>query len=134
MTRRYNLTVETFEEGGDRPVVTHIFHGDSPEQAEVFYQAHLQTDQFLRDCADGHFGDMPCRNLILPLEKARWSCADPRTQAVRVADVALVGPAMITAALLLPRKHRWLALPLGAMGVLTIGYNARNYGIVARRG
>jgi hypothetical protein len=131
MGARYNLTVETFEEGGDRPVVTH--HGETPEQAEVFYQAHLKSDAFLRDCTEGHFGDMPCRNVILPLQKARWSCSDPKTQAVRVADVAIVGPAMVAAAALLPRKHRWLALPLGVMGVLTMGYNYRNHRIVARR-
>lgn len=68
---RYDLTVETYEEGGLHPVVTHIFHGDSPGQALAFYRAHLKSDAFLRKCRTGHFGKMPCRNVILPMRRRR---------------------------------------------------------------
>ncbi len=66
---RYDLTVETYEEGGTRPVVTHTFHGNSPRQALAFYAAHLKSDKFLRECATGFFGvsQMPCRNVVHPI-------------------------------------------------------------------
>lgn len=71
MAIRYDLTVETYEEGGQHPVVTHVFHGESPKQALAFYRAHLRSDKFLRDCARGHFGRMPCRNVMHPIVQRR---------------------------------------------------------------
>ncbi len=66
---QYDLTVDTYEEGGKHPMLTHIFHGDSPEQAVAFYRAHLKSDAFLRKCRAGHFGKMPCRNVIHPIRR-----------------------------------------------------------------
>ncbi len=54
----------------------------------------------------------------------------PKTQLVRLADVAVVGPVMVLGAALLPSKHRLVAWPLGILGVLTVLYNARNYLII----
>lgn len=55
---------------------------------------------------------------------------DPRSpikpQFVRLVDVALIGPIMVTAALLLPAKYNLIRWTLGAFGVSTIVYNARN--------
>jgi hypothetical protein len=59
-----DIIVQTFEEGGRTPVVTHIFHGKTYSQALGFYKAHLRADRFLRDCNDGHFGKMACRNVL----------------------------------------------------------------------
>ncbi len=50
-----------------------------------------------------------------------------KTQAVRVADVVFVGPAMLLAAGRLPKTQRPLAWVLGLLGALTVLYNARNY-------
>lgn len=49
-----------------------------------------------------------------------------KPQAVRIADVFLIGPAMIWAGLDL-RPPRWLRWGMIAAGVGTIVYNARNY-------
>lgn len=49
-----------------------------------------------------------------------------KPQAVRVADVFLIGPAMIWAGLDIS-PPRWLRWGLVAAGVGTIVYNARNY-------
>lgn len=68
---RFDLTVETYEEGGEHPVVTHVFHGKTPEQAVAFYRAHLKSDKFLRDCVRGRFGKMPCRNVMHPIVPRR---------------------------------------------------------------
>ncbi len=54
-----------------------------------------------------------------------------KPQMVRIADVVLIGPIMVTAALLLPAKHQTIRWALGALGVSTIVYNARNYVAIA---
>ncbi len=66
----YDLIVETYE--GDRsvPVVTHIFHGNTPDQAKAFYRAHLKADSFMRKCgSQGRFGNFQCRNVIRGIKK-----------------------------------------------------------------
>ncbi len=50
-----------------------------------------------------------------------------KSQAVRLVDVAVIGPVMIWAGVDLRKKRPWLAALLGVFGVATIGYNARNY-------
>jgi hypothetical protein len=54
-------------------------------------------------------------------------CVTPRTQTVRLIEVALVGPAMIAGATALRRRVPWLAWSLGLLGVATVGYNAISY-------
>lgn len=43
--------VEIYE-GGSYPVVTHKFHGQNQDEALRYYQAHLQSDSFLRQCTE----------------------------------------------------------------------------------
>ena len=51
-----------------------------------------------------------------------------KTQAVRIADVFLIGPLMMWGGIeLLEGGHRARGGLLAALGVATIGYNARNY-------
>ena len=50
-----------------------------------------------------------------------------KTQTIRIADVVFVGPVMLYASRRLPKTDQPLALILGALGLLTIFYNARNY-------
>ena len=61
-------------------------------------------------------------------------CEHPKTQLVRLLDVSVVGPVMILAAWVLPKTYRSLAIALGALGTLTVGYNARNYLSIRQRG
>lgn len=51
-----------------------------------------------------------------------------KPQAVRLADVFIIGPVMIAGAVVVSRTgRRGLGAALGALGVATIAYNARNY-------
>ena len=44
--------------GYDYPVVEHIFRGETLEEALSYYDAHLTTDEFFRDCTEtGTFRD-----------------------------------------------------------------------------
>ena len=76
MAKIYDRVVNTYEEGGRTPVVTHIFHGKSPKQSAAFCRAHLKSDKFFYDCSKaggGHFGKMVCRNKfvgVFPREAA----------------------------------------------------------------
>lgn len=59
----YELIVETFE--GSKLVVTHIFHGDTADEAEDMYKAHLEADKFLCKCKeDKKYKDFKCRNKV----------------------------------------------------------------------
>lgn len=66
MNKAWCITVETYEESDPRPVVTHKFWGDTKEEAEGVYQAHLKSDAFFRACASpegGTFeGRFKCRS------------------------------------------------------------------------
>lgn len=44
-------------------VLTHTFHGTTPEEAVHFYESHLKSDSFLRECVEqGLFqGRVPCK-------------------------------------------------------------------------
>jgi hypothetical protein len=59
---------------------------------------------------------------------------DPgKTQLVRIADVFLIGPAMVAGGLELTDTRPRLGWFLVASGVATVVYNARNYLRIARR-
>ena len=51
----------------------------------------------------------------------------PKTQAIRLADIAFIGPLMIYSSLHMDDDKEWAALILRALGMATILYNARNY-------
>ena len=60
------FVVDTYEATHTYPIVTHRFSGDTRREALRYYQAHLQTDAFLRACVQrGRFGTganaFPCR-------------------------------------------------------------------------
>lgn len=56
-----------------------------------------------------------------------------KSQTVRLWDVWVIGPVMVCAALRLPKQDRTLAWLLGAFGVGTVVYNARNYRRIAEK-
>jgi hypothetical protein len=50
---RVKLVVDIYEPEGaglDYPILRHEFYGKTREEAWGYYQAHLGTDEFLRDC------------------------------------------------------------------------------------
>lgn len=67
MMPRYAIVHDIYEAAfsSEGPVVRHIFFGRTPEQAERIYQAHRQTDAFLRGCDDAqHFGSIRCMSRL----------------------------------------------------------------------
>jgi len=70
---RYRLIVDIFEPaaGGEKLVLTHVFYGDTEQEAHHYYQAHTQSDAYLRACVStGLFrGSVPCRSAM------RWEVA-----------------------------------------------------------
>lgn len=59
---------------------------------------------------------------------------DVKAQPVRVADVLIVGPVMVAGGVTLVSKgNPVLGGILALLGVATVGYNARNYVVVAER-
>lgn len=39
--------VDIFEPGAKAPVVTHVFNGETREEAKGYYESHMKTDDFL---------------------------------------------------------------------------------------
>ena len=50
-----------------------------------------------------------------------------KTQKIRLIDVVVLGPLMVHAAMLIPKKHKAVRVSLGLFGATTIAYNARNW-------
>jgi hypothetical protein len=42
------VQVEIFESGSKYPAVSHIFYGETDEEAEGYLKSHMKTDSFLR--------------------------------------------------------------------------------------
>lgn len=64
--KRYRIVHHIFEGRETTPTVTHVFYGATAAQAEHVYEAHMQSDAFLRGCTTqgvfhGPSGDVPCR-------------------------------------------------------------------------
>lgn len=60
---RWAYIVNVFEAsvGRDYPVVSHVFYGKTQSEATDYYEAHLETDEFLRDCvARGQWDEVEC--------------------------------------------------------------------------
>ena len=63
---KWRIIVDIYEPAGaagwSYPVVTHIFNGMTQAEAEGYYTAHLDTDEFFRDCIEkGAFrGEFRC--------------------------------------------------------------------------
>ena len=55
-----------------------------------------------------------------------------KTQHIRMIDVFVLGPLMIYAATLVPKKHGTVRLALGLFGASTIVYNWQNHQKVAK--
>ena len=48
----WRIVHQTFEEsvGDSYPVLEHIFYGKTRKEALRYYQSHLKSDEFFRDC------------------------------------------------------------------------------------
>ena len=53
---------DTFEAGQEMPVVRHIFYAPTRAKALAYYEAHLKSDAFMRECTvKGNFrGKFKC--------------------------------------------------------------------------
>lgn len=63
MKPRYELVVDIYEPSGagmDHPILRHTFFGATLAEARGYFEAHLETDAFLRGC----------------VEKQRWRTVD----------------------------------------------------------
>lgn len=59
---KWRLIVDIFE-SKKYPVVTHIFTGTTRAEAQGYFDAHLDTDEFMRACVKlGKFGKLLCRH------------------------------------------------------------------------
>jgi len=55
----------------------------------------------------------------------------PKTQLIRLADIAFIGPFMVYTSFYLDDDKEWAALILRGLGMATILYNARNYRLIS---
>jgi hypothetical protein len=62
----FQIIVDIWEPGNPFPIVTHLFRGATPEDAEAIHQAHRRSDKFLRQCEDKSMfaGNVPCTTKI----------------------------------------------------------------------
>lgn len=60
----HGYVVDIYEQaaGDAYPVVQHEFFGRERDEATGYFDAHMGTDTFMRDCVrDGHWKDVQCR-------------------------------------------------------------------------
>jgi hypothetical protein len=122
----YALRQDIYEKGvGDAyPVVSHIFYGKSENEAKGYYDAHMTTDQFMRDCTKrGRWEQVECKAINEPIARVPSpvtgaTCISAAQRAWHVsgelAAVTLVVPFM---AYLATRKQLPAWARVGAAGV-----------------
>lgn len=65
------LVHEIYESGTKYPIVTHTFAGKTREEAQQYFNAHLETDKFFKAMEkSGKFGDIKGRT------RTTWSRKD----------------------------------------------------------
>jgi len=69
--RLYELVVDIRESKNLFPIVTHVFRGRTKQEARHYFESHLSSDKFMRDCVQkGVFaGSVQCRTTV------RWRVA-----------------------------------------------------------
>jgi len=63
----WRLVVDIFEMsvGYEYPVVRHVFTGRTADEARGYFQAHLETDEFMRDCVERRrWRDVVCAPVV----------------------------------------------------------------------
>ena len=55
----------------------------------------------------------------------------PKTQLIRLADIAIVGPLMVYASFHMDDDKEWAAFILRALGMMTVLYNAQNFQLIS---
>lgn len=67
----YQLVVD-ITEGATKhkyPVVRHIFVGKTRKEAQGYYDSHMKTDEFMRDCVkDDKWKDVECKHTLSWIE------------------------------------------------------------------
>lgn len=60
----WRFVVDIYEKsaGSDYPVLRHVFFGKDESEAYGYFEAHLETDEFLRGCVErSRWHDVQCR-------------------------------------------------------------------------
>jgi len=50
--KKWKIVHHTMENDDPRPIVTHIFYGDTRAEVMHVYEAHRKSDKFIRECDD----------------------------------------------------------------------------------
>ena len=65
MQAKWALRVDIYEPAGagmGYPVVSHVFYGKTKKEAQGYFDAHMGTDSFMRQCVEkGRFADFRCK-------------------------------------------------------------------------
>lgn len=66
----YALIHDIFERQQEAPILRHVFVSSTKEGARHYYESHLKSDRFLKECEDkGKFDDrVPCRTRTVFVE------------------------------------------------------------------
>jgi hypothetical protein len=80
VVKTWRIVQHIYENVDREPVLTHVFYGESPEAAQHIFDAHMQTDSFMRGCVvDQRFRDFVCHadshfEQLLPT--GEWTAVD----------------------------------------------------------
>ncbi len=62
VVKTWRIVQHIYEENDPEPVLTHVFYGDTPAASQHIFDAHMQTDSFMRECVERHrFRNFSCR-------------------------------------------------------------------------
>ena len=61
MRKTWRIVQHIFENVDREPILTHVFYGETRERAGQVFDAHMQTDSFMRGCERKQkFRDFAC--------------------------------------------------------------------------
>lgn len=61
MKKNWRIVQHIYEGTEDEPTLTHVFYGETRVRAEQVFQAHMETDSFMRGCVQQkRFKDFSC--------------------------------------------------------------------------
>jgi len=65
----YVIRIDIYE-AKSYPIVRHEFRGKSQAEATRYFNAHMNTDSFLRECVKtGFYGNMKCNHKITKFQE-----------------------------------------------------------------
>lgn len=81
MKNTWRIVQHIYEGDAREPILTHVFYGETPDAAQGVFDAHMQTDSFMRGCVqDCRFRDFACHathHLETVAADGQWVAATP---------------------------------------------------------